>query len=217
MRTEHKHQTPSSKVSGNTSRQGREAKYRTTLRLFEKYRARLRRFADLCLDDRISARVDASDIVQEGYLEASQRLDELADLSSHSLLNLLKGISRRRAIDSYRRHVRAKRRSVLNEVPADAPAADNSRLRLADILVSNTSTPESKVKKSESLRIVRAAFEQLSPGDRDLLMQRHLRHQSVEALARRLQASRAVIATRHLRAIRRLRRILESQSKASDP
>src|SRR5687768_11868990 len=48
--------------------------------LFTRYRDRLRRMVDLRLDRRLVGRVDASDVVQEGYLDAVRRLpDYLAD------------------------------------------------------------------------------------------------------------------------------------------
>src|SRR5262249_27985198 len=44
--------------------------------LLERYRARLRRMVAIRLDPRLRGRVDASDVIQEGYLEALRRLDE---------------------------------------------------------------------------------------------------------------------------------------------
>ena len=48
--------------------------------LFARHRERLRRMVDLRLDRRLLGRVDASDVVQEGYVDAGRRLpDYLAD------------------------------------------------------------------------------------------------------------------------------------------
>ncbi len=44
--------------------------------LLERYRGRLRRMVALRLDPRLQGRVDASDVIQEGYLDAMRRLDE---------------------------------------------------------------------------------------------------------------------------------------------
>ena len=44
--------------------------------LLERYRSRLRRMVALRLDPRLQGRVDASDVIQEGYLDAMRRLDE---------------------------------------------------------------------------------------------------------------------------------------------
>ena len=44
--------------------------------LLEKYRGRLRRMVACRMDPRVSARVDASDVVQDALIEANQKLPE---------------------------------------------------------------------------------------------------------------------------------------------
>src|SRR5438874_1836730 len=44
--------------------------------IFARHRDRLRRMVDLRLDPRLQARLDASDVVQEAYLDVAQRLDD---------------------------------------------------------------------------------------------------------------------------------------------
>jgi DNA-directed RNA polymerase specialized sigma24 family protein len=44
--------------------------------LLVRYRDRLRRMVALRLDPRLRGRVDASDVIQDGYLDAMRRLDE---------------------------------------------------------------------------------------------------------------------------------------------
>src|SRR6516162_11205749 len=44
--------------------------------LLHRFRPRLRRMVALRLDPRLQGRVDASDVIQEGYLDAVKRLEE---------------------------------------------------------------------------------------------------------------------------------------------
>jgi RNA polymerase sigma-70 factor (ECF subfamily) len=44
--------------------------------LFPRHRARLRRMVEMRLDTRLQARLDASDVVQEAYVEVAQRIEE---------------------------------------------------------------------------------------------------------------------------------------------
>src|SRR5688572_5213610 len=44
--------------------------------LFARYRERLRRMVEMRLAQRLQARIDASDVVQDAYLEVTRRLDE---------------------------------------------------------------------------------------------------------------------------------------------
>src|SRR5262245_28051241 len=48
----------------------------TVVELLERYRGRLRRMVAMRFDLRLRGRVDASDVIQEGYLDAMRRLDE---------------------------------------------------------------------------------------------------------------------------------------------
>jgi RNA polymerase sigma-70 factor, ECF subfamily len=44
--------------------------------LLARYRARLRRMVELRLDRRLQARIDASDVIQDAYVDVVRRLDE---------------------------------------------------------------------------------------------------------------------------------------------
>ncbi len=44
--------------------------------LFQRHRERLRRMVRLRMDRRLRGRIDESDVIQEAYLEATQRFDE---------------------------------------------------------------------------------------------------------------------------------------------
>src|SRR5256885_15283469 len=44
--------------------------------LFTRHRDRLRRMVDMRLDRRLQGRVDASDVIQEAYVDAARKLDD---------------------------------------------------------------------------------------------------------------------------------------------
>ena len=93
--------------------------------LLERLRPRLRRYVAALLHRRLCRRMDASDVVQDAYAQAARHVQQLSELSGESLCRELVGIARGRTIDSYRRHVRAARRSVLREVPDRARSDDS--------------------------------------------------------------------------------------------
>jgi RNA polymerase sigma-70 factor (ECF subfamily) len=65
--------------SANAARlleQARAGDHAALNELFAQHRTRLRRMVQLRLDRRLQARIDASDVIQEAYLEAVNRLDE---------------------------------------------------------------------------------------------------------------------------------------------
>src|SRR6516225_8524091 len=53
--------------------------------LFSRHRPRLRRMVELRLDRRLQARIDASDVIQEAYVEVVTRLNEYLSAPSYPL------------------------------------------------------------------------------------------------------------------------------------
>src|SRR5437667_11491129 len=49
---------------------------KTAYEIFARYRERLRRMVDMRLDRRLHARIDASDVIQEAYVDVVSRLEE---------------------------------------------------------------------------------------------------------------------------------------------
>src|SRR5271157_3207448 len=83
--------------------------------LWERYRPALRRMIDLRLDRAVSGRVDASDVVQDVLLKASQRLGEYLRNPVLPFHLWLRQIARDHVIDAHRRHRQAARRSLDRE------------------------------------------------------------------------------------------------------
>jgi RNA polymerase sigma factor (sigma-70 family) len=107
----------------------------------------------------------------------------------------------------YRRHVTADKRSVLRE-ERQPQLNDESKHELASRLVAVSLPPSGRLMLAEMLARVHQALQQLKAGDREMLVLRHLEQLSVEEIADVLGISRANVATRHLRALERLRDVL---------
>jgi RNA polymerase sigma-70 factor, ECF subfamily len=73
--------------------------------LLERYRARLRRMVALRLDPRLRGRVDASDVIQEGYLDAMRRLEEFIRDPSVPFYIWLRFLVGQRVQEQHRRHL----------------------------------------------------------------------------------------------------------------
>src|SRR5215831_10024726 len=85
--------------------------------LFDGYRARLRRMIRLRLDRRLSGRVDASDVLQEAYLDVRKRLAEYArDPEAMPFHLWLRLIAAQRLADVHRYHLGAQMRDAGMEV-----------------------------------------------------------------------------------------------------
>ncbi|TXI04030.1 MAG: sigma-70 family RNA polymerase sigma factor [Rhizobium sp.] len=178
-------------------------------RLLERHRTALRKLVQVRLDRKIARRVDASDVVQDVLLEASDRLKEyLADPRMPFHL-WLRHLAKDRMIDMHRRHRGAQRRSLDRERSLTAPEfADQSSFDLASQLVGSELTPAAASIRHELEQRFLAALEQLDEDDRDILLMRHFEHLGNSEAAEALGLSAAAAGMRHLRALRKLRAVL---------
>ena len=80
--------------------------------LFQRHRERLKRMVCIHLDNRLQARIDPSDVVQETLAHAAGKLPEYLQTTPVDFYPWLRSIAWNRLIDLHRRHLAAKRRSV---------------------------------------------------------------------------------------------------------
>src|SRR5437016_5505663 len=80
--------------------------------LLARHRDRLRRMVEIRLDTRLQARVDASDVVQEAYVEVAERLDEYLRDPKLPLFLWLRLVVGERLMKVHRHHLGAQMRDV---------------------------------------------------------------------------------------------------------
>jgi RNA polymerase sigma-70 factor, ECF subfamily len=177
-------------------------------RLWESYRAPLRRMIDLRLDHVLARRLDASDVVQDVLIKASQRLGDYLRNPVMPFHLWLRQIARDQMIDEHRRHRGAARRSLDREQPMAAAFLDRSALDLAAQLRDPGLTPAAAALRGELERRFQAVLRQLGDDDREIILLRHFEQLSNGEAATALGLSEAAAAMRHLRALRRLRALL---------
>ena len=71
------------------------------------------------------SRVDASDVVQDAFVYVSQHVPGLSQQNEEQLFAIVRQIAFERAVDAYRRHIGAARRSVLREVSCEPASGSN--------------------------------------------------------------------------------------------
>src|SRR6516225_2466177 len=76
--------------------------------IFTRHRDRLRRMVDMRLDWRLQARIDASDVIQDAYLEAAARLEEYLRDPKLPLFLWLRLVVGERLGKLHRKHLGAK-------------------------------------------------------------------------------------------------------------
>ena len=186
-----------------TARGDAEARGQLLLR----HRKKLLKMVAVRLDRGVAARLDPSDVVQEALAEAAQHLDEFLRNRPLPYYAWLRQFAWEQLVMLHRHHIRSKKRSVSREEAWSMPLPEDSVLRLAR-LVSTGASPSQALIRNEMRQRLRAALEELTPHDREILVMRNLERHSVAEIAEVLGLTEGAVKVRHLRALRRLRTIL---------
>ena len=183
-----------------------------------RHRARLRNAVLLRLDRRVRGRVDASDVVQEACLEAARRFDDYrADPKKMSLFVWLRFLTFQKVLELHRRHLGAKRRDARREVPIDRrPRLGATSAALADRIAAGRTGPPAAAEREEKKARLRASLDRMDPIDREVLVLRHFERLRNAEVAEELGLTESAAAKRYVRALERLKRLLEREGHEDD-
>jgi RNA polymerase sigma-70 factor (ECF subfamily) len=177
--------------------------------LLDRHREALRNMVRSRMDQKLARRVDASDVVQDVLLEASQRLADYVQNPKLPFGLWLRQLAQDRIIDLHRRHRVARRRSLDREQQrAASPLGDKSSLELAAQLRDPELTPAAATMRKELHQRFVEAIDRLDDEDREILLMRHFEQLTNGEAAQLLGLSQPAAGMRHLRALRRLREVL---------
>ena len=186
-------------------------------RLLDRHREAVRRMVQMRLDQAVARRVDASDVVQDVLLEASQRLSDYIRSPSMPFHLWLRQLAKDRIIDMHRRHRAAQRRSVDREQNMSSFASDDqSAADLTALLRDAELTPAASALRKEMEERFVLALDQLDESDREIVIMRHFEHLGNGEVAEALGLSAPAAGMRYLRAIRRLRELLGTDDVSVD-
>ena len=179
--------------------------------LWDRHRGRLRRMVALRLDRRLQGRVDPSDVLQEAYLDLSDRLPDYArdrPIPAYLWLRLVAG---QRLMQVHRRHLGAAMRDAGREVSlhrGPLPPASSASLA-AHLLGRVTSVSEAAVRAERRLQL-QEALNAMDPTDREILALRHFEELTNGEVATLLGLAKTAASNRYVRALGRLRSLLEA-------
>lgn len=182
-------------------------------KLLAPHRGRLRRMVALRLDSGVAARVDASDIVQEAFMDAARKLADYERDRPLPFYPWLHRLASERLAAAHRKH-RTGNRDVAREHKGFAWNEDSAPL-LIDRLVAQEDTPAQRLIAEERRKRVREALELLAPADREILVMRYLEDLSFPEISAILEIGESAAKMRHLRAIERIRAVLEPDDSRS--
>jgi RNA polymerase sigma-70 factor (ECF subfamily) len=179
--------------------------------LFAHYRGRLRRMVKLRLDRRLQGRVDASDVLQEAYLDVIRRAAEYTAKPSMPFFLWLRLLTGQRLLMVHRQHLGAKMRDAGQEVSLYRGALPQaSSVSLAAQLLGRLTSPSLAAVRAEMQLKLQEALNGMDPIDREVLTLRHFEELSNGETAAVLGLQKAAASNRYIRALKRLKDVLSN-------
>jgi RNA polymerase sigma-70 factor (ECF subfamily) len=178
--------------------------------LFRRYRVRLRRVIGFRLDPRLRGRIDSSDVLQEVCLEAWQSLGAYVQQPDTPFFLWLRTVANHKLVDLHRHHLGARMRDARREVSLDhRGSAGATSAALAAQLLGHLTRPSEAAVREETKARLQTALNSMDPIDRETLALRHFEQLSVSEAAQVLGIKEKAAGMRYVRALRRLREILQ--------
>jgi RNA polymerase sigma-70 factor (ECF subfamily) len=177
--------------------------------IFTRHRDRLRRMVELRLDWRLQARLDASDVIQEAYLDIVRKLPDYLQQPDVPLFLWLRLVVGERLCGLRRHHLGVHMRDAGREVSLYRHAMPTaSSAALAAQLLGQHTSPSNAAVRAERILRVQEALNALEPIDREILSLRHCEQLTRAEAAGALGIEEAAAAQRYVRALKRLKIVL---------
>ena len=180
--------------------------------LVARHRDRLRRMVRLRLDPRLNGRVDASDVIQDAYVEATRRYTSRdQQISEFVWLRFLTG---QKLAQLHRYHLGAQARNAGREVSINGHGSpEASSAELAAQLVGRFSSPSHAANRAELRQRLQQLLNEMDETDREILALRHFEQLDNSEAAEVLGIEKQAAYKRYIRAVRRLKKVLQSDQE----
>jgi RNA polymerase sigma-70 factor (ECF subfamily) len=187
-------------------------------KLFVENRKRLRALVELRLDRRLQGRVDPSDVLQETFVEVARRCADYAAKPSLPPFLWLRFLTIQQVCAVHRRQLGAQRRDATRDVSLDQGWSPQvTTMILAARLLGRLTSPLDAAMRAERQAMLHTALEQLDEADREVIALRHFEELTNQEVAALLGLHKDAASKRYLRAMKRLKEILDDCPGFFDP
>lgn len=187
--------------------QARRGDEDATGRLLRMYGEYLKLLARVQIGRRLQGKVDASDLVQETFLDAHRQMPNFKGATEAELLAWLRRIMAGQVAMTVRRYIGAKGRDV-NLERGIAQEVEQSSVALDGGLVGSETSPSQHASRREQAVILADALSRLSADHREAIVLRHLEGLSLADTAQRMGRSADSVQKLYVRGLMNLRRFL---------
>lgn len=176
--------------------------------LLATHQERLARMVMFRMDSRLRGRIDATDVVQDAFVEASAHRDAYFRSPTAPLFLWLRGVVSNKLLEVHRHHLGTRMRDAARDKPLQPSSGSNDTAALCAHLISRLTSPSVAAARDEIRRRLAEALDKMDPTDREVLTLRHFEQLSNAEAAQVVGIQERAVAKRYLRALERLRIIL---------
>ena len=170
---------------------------------------RLLRMVAFRMDQRLRGRIDAADIVQEAFVEATAHREDYFRAPKLPLFLWLRGVVSNKLLELARHHLSTHMRDAKRELRLDdQQRLDDTSAALCAHLTGHLTSPSVAAVRGEVRTRLAEALGEMSPIDREVLALRHFEQLTSAEAAQVLGIQERAAAKRYLRALERLKQIL---------
>jgi RNA polymerase sigma-70 factor (ECF subfamily) len=180
--------------------------------LLEHFRSYLKLIASHEIGSKLGAKLDASDVVQDTFLDAHRYFENFQGESVTQFTAWLRAVMAGVMANTMRRYLGTKARDIRLEKQLAADL-DNSAAMLSELLVASISSPSQNIMRDEQTLQLAQALSNLSFDYQSVLTLRHIEGLTFPQIATRLNRSVDSVEKLWLRAIVQLRKSFTPQEQ----
>jgi RNA polymerase sigma-70 factor (ECF subfamily) len=178
--------------------------------LFSLYRPRLWRLVAFRLHPQLQGRIDADDVLQDAWLRSVDRINSFLKDAAISPFLWFRTIVSQTLVDLHRFHMGAQKRSAAREFSINRGwSSESTSSSMSFHLQQPAKSPSSTLGRAEQARQLEAALQGMNENDREVLALRHFEELSNSETARVLNMTEQAASARYIRALARLKQVLE--------
>lgn len=158
----------------------------------------------LRMNQRLRSRLDASDVIQETFLDATAGLAQYAQRAEMPFFLWLRWLAGIKLTTLHRKHLGCQNRDAAREVSVEQAVPGASSAALAAQLLGRQTSPSEVAMRSERKARIQEVLDEMDPVDREVLVLRHFEELKNSEAAAVLGLQEAAASKRYIRALRRL-------------
>ena len=180
--------------------------------LFSLFNERFHRLIDVRMHKMLRGRLDVGDVLQESYLDARDRLDHFFSRENSSIFVWLRLIVLQRLQLLQRFHLGASKRDAYREIRL-ADEDQSSVFSHSPVLAASITSPSGVAVREEAVAFISRLLAKMEPIDREILILRHFEQLSNSHAAEVLGIGVTAANNRHVRALQRLKQLIDREQK----